>query len=67
MSPICPACERGWVEEDSGPHVFLYGEPGVPLVAEFTVFCCCACGLRWSGPDGEDARDRAIAKYLEGK
>jgi hypothetical protein len=64
---LCPACDSEQVTIEPGLDVFPYGlEPQrVMLKAWVDLYHCAACGMIYSGMQGEIARAKAVADWLQ--
>lgn len=64
---LCPNCEKDEVGTFTADEWFLYGvEKQFRLVAKDVLFFrCMACGLEFTGEDGEQKRLQAVRDHLE--
>lgn len=63
---LCPACDSDQVSIERGLDIFPYGlhPDTVMLKAWVDLYHCTACGMIYSGLQGEIARAEAIADWL---
>lgn len=68
-SELCPNCEKDEVGTFAADDSFLYGTKNpVRLIAKDVLFFrCMACGLEYTGEDGENKRLEAIRAHLATK
>ena len=61
----CPNCGKDEVGTFTADDWFLYGQQQYRLVAKDVLFFrCMACGLEYTGEDGEDKRLKAVQEHL---
>jgi uncharacterized Zn finger protein len=66
----CPNCESTEISSRIVTEEFIYGvkgatPPPVMLSAEVLMFECLDCGERWTGEQGEAARQAAVDAHLK--
>jgi hypothetical protein len=62
---LCPNCGKDEVGTFTADDWFLYGSNQYRLVAENVLFFrCMACGLEYTGEDGENKRMEAVRAHL---
>jgi putative zinc finger/helix-turn-helix YgiT family protein len=64
--PECPDCESTDAVLEHRQQVFSYGKgkDAAELTCEVPVYRCNHCGCEWTGSEAEDARQRAVCRYL---
>lgn len=68
MVELCPACDAPDVTISREVDSFPYGagDSPVTLFAYVDMYSCGACGLQYTGVQGEIARAEAVSTWLEG-